>query len=591
MGRWFRHDAFPQSGGDSSSPIFPEERQAQYDTDTLTQAYSSLTQSTEDTAPGVAPSQEHVIRHLIIGLNAAPERTGIAPYTSGLAERLAASGDDVRLLTAFPHYPEWRFVEGAPPRTHRSIVDGVAVTRVRHRLPKHGSSSSRVLSELTFGLRALVARWDSPDAVLLVSPAMFASAMLVPRLWLQRIPFAIWVQDLYGLGVQETAGGIRPGLLGGLVGRLEGWLLRRADSVVVIHEQMSAAVLRLGVQPERVHVVRNWTHIAPTPQTDRERVRSALGWNSDETVALHTGNMGTKQDLRNVVQAARIADDREAPVRFVLVGDGVERPLVESAAEGVSRLEVIPPQPDHVYEQMLQAADVLLVNEHPGVRGMAFPSKLTSYFTSGRPVLAASNEDSTTASELRSSSAGVRVAPGRPAELLEGVLALAADPERMRLLADAGSRYRTTSLSVESATSSFFRVLHELPSRHRGVPPEPAGSGGEHGLDGSDASDSMRIPMMAGAMGVESHEQSVIHPVTAELRIVSMHGQEVRNGRRSPMTVQPEPEQKDERVPAQRRAWRAVSGTRVPKAAGVAALPLTSAGGEPHGPLSPGVID
>lgn len=504
-----------------------------------------------------------------------------------MAARLAAGGDDVRLITAFPHYPEWRFVEGAPPRTHRSTVDGVAVTRVRHRLPKPASSVSRVLSELSFGLRALFTRWESPDAVLLVSPAMFASALLVPRLLLQRIPFAVWVQDLYGLGVQETSGGLRPGLMGRLVGRLEGWLLRQADSIVVIHEQMSAAVLRLGVQPERVHVVRNWTHIATTPQTDRERVRSALGWSRDETVALHTGNMGTKQDLRNVVRAARIADDRAAPVRFVLLGDGVERPLVEAAAEGVSRLEVIPPQPDHVYEQMLQAADVLLVNEHPGVRGMAFPSKLTSYFASGRPVLAASNEDSTTASELRSSTAGVRVAPGRPVELLEGVLTLAADPEQMRALADAGSRYRTAELSVENATWSFFRVLHELPSRHRGVPPEPAGSAGGDGLDDSAASASMRIPMMAEAVGVETRERSVIHPVTAELRVVSMHSQEVRSGRRSPEPDAPEPE----RFPAQRRARRAVSGTRVPKAAGVTALPLTSAGGEPHGPLAPGVID
>lgn len=423
--------------------------------------------------PASHRAQEHVIRILIIGLNAAPERTGIAPYTSGMAERLSGRGDDVRLLTAFPHYPEWRFVEGAPPRTDESIEHGVRVTRLRHRLPARGNAVSRVLSELSFGLRALLWRWESPDAVVLVSPAMFASALLVPRLLLQRIPFTVWVQDLYGLGVQETAGGERPGLAGRLVGRLEGWMLRRADVVVVIHEQMSVAVQRLGVDADRVAVVRNWTHIETSPGVDRPALRAELGWRPDETVVLHTGNMGTKQDLRNVVHAARLADRRGAPVRFVLMGDGVERPLIEAAAEGVERVQLIPPQPDGRYEQMLQAADVLLVNEHPGVRGMAFPSKLTSYFTSGRPVIAATNEDSTTATELRAAEAGVRVAPGRPAELLDGVLALAADHRRMRALAAAGGRYRRAVLSVETAGRAFGRVLLGLSTGRLDAAEEP----------------------------------------------------------------------------------------------------------------------
>lgn len=520
------------------------------------------TQAPRTPVPGVAPSQEHVIRNLIIGLNAAPERTGIAPYTSGMAERLAAAGDDVRLITTFPHYPQWCFVDGEPPRRQDEIVNGVAVTRVRHRLPSRGSSVSRVVSELSFGVRALLTRWYSPDAVVLVSPALFASALVVPVLKLRRIPFVVWVQDLYGLGVQETAGAKRPGLLGRLVGALESWVLRQADSLVVIHEHMSAAVLRLGADAERVHVVRNWTHIATTPQTDRDRVRTALGWGRDETVVLHSGNMGTKQDLRNVAYAARLADDRHAPVRFVLMGDGVERPLVEASAEGVERLEVIPPQPAHVYEQMLQAADVLLVNEHPGVREMAFPSKLTSYFASGRPVLAATNEDSTTATELRSSSAGDRVAPGRPAELLDGVLQLAADPDRMRALARAGARYRAAVLTVESASRNFSRVLHELPRRHGGASFESPAE--EPFPDGE-----LLVPEMTTVGAPE-----VIHPVTAELRVITTRSRAVRSGERTPVA---------EDAPAESPVERPRSRMGAKLTGSVPAFSITAPGEAPRG--------
>ena len=52
------------------------------------------------------------LRVLVLGLNYAPEPTGIAPYTSGLAEGLAARGHQVRVLTGLPHYPQWRVADG-----------------------------------------------------------------------------------------------------------------------------------------------------------------------------------------------------------------------------------------------------------------------------------------------------------------------------------------------------------------------------------------------------------------------------------------------------------------------------------------------
>ena len=44
---------------------------------------------------------------LLVGINYAPEPTGIAPYTTGLAKALARYADEVRVLTGRPHYPHW----------------------------------------------------------------------------------------------------------------------------------------------------------------------------------------------------------------------------------------------------------------------------------------------------------------------------------------------------------------------------------------------------------------------------------------------------------------------------------------------------
>src|SRR4051812_50172102 len=50
-------------------------------------------------------------RVLVVGVNYAPETTGVAPYTTAVAEHLASLGAEVTVVAGMPHYPQWR---GAP---------------------------------------------------------------------------------------------------------------------------------------------------------------------------------------------------------------------------------------------------------------------------------------------------------------------------------------------------------------------------------------------------------------------------------------------------------------------------------------------
>ena len=128
-------------------------------------------------------------------------------------------------------------------------------------------------------------------------------------------------------------------------------------------------------------------------------MRRRLGWPEDVTVVLHAGNMGAKQGLANVLRASRLADQTNEPLLFVLMGDGNQRAELE-AMGGNRCLQIIDPLPSDLFPQALQAADILLVNERGGVTEMAVPSKLTSYFATGRPVIAATDPGSITAEEI-----------------------------------------------------------------------------------------------------------------------------------------------------------------------------------------------
>lgn len=394
----------------------------------------------------------------VVGLNYAPEPTGIAPYTTGLAEALAADGHEVRVITAHPHYPEWRIRPGYGQWRRSERIGGVHVRRVRHAIPARPGGASRAWSEASFGLQAATSGWGRPNAVLLVSPALIASAMVQLRARAAGIPVIAWVQDLYALGLDELAKGEGGGAAARGIAGIEGRFLRAASAVAVIHDRFAETVVtRHGVPRERVAVVRNWSHLAEAPASDRGAMRERLGWADGERIVLHAGNMGVKQGLENVVEAARLADRAGAPVRFVLLGHGNRRAALETAARGIRRLEFRDPLPDDEFRAALAAADILLVNELPSMAEAAVPSKLTSYFAAGRPVIAAGSAHGTTAAELAAAGAGVRVDAGSPPALLGAVLAL--DDAAARRYGDAGRAYAAAALGRDTAVDGFRELL------------------------------------------------------------------------------------------------------------------------------------
>ena len=119
------------------------------------------------------------------------------------------------------------------------------------------------------------------------------------------------------------------------------------------------------------------------------QTRARFGWKDGEQVVLHAGNIGLKQGLEQVIEAARIAADRHEFVRFVLSGGGSQAAAIQAAAGGLPNVDFLGFQPDGIHASLLDAADVLLLSERATQIDMSLPSKLTAYFAAGRPVVAA----------------------------------------------------------------------------------------------------------------------------------------------------------------------------------------------------------
>ena len=148
------------------------------------------------------------------------------------------------------------------------------------------------------------------------------------------------------------------------------------------------------------------------------------------------------------MDAARLAAGRGDPVRFVFSGGGNQAAAIQAAARDLPNVRFLGVQPDGIHASLLAAADVLLLSERPTQLDMWLPSKLTSYFAAGRPIVAMVAPEGASAREVERSGAGLIVPAGEPERLLEALARLRAEPAFAAELTAAGPAHAEAHTSA-----------------------------------------------------------------------------------------------------------------------------------------------
>jgi len=372
------------------------------------------------------------MRILILGINYFPERTSVSPFTTGLSEHLAAAGHDVRVVTAFPYYPEWRTWKEYRGRfTKLEARNGVKIRRVLHFIPWRASSlAQRLLHDFSFTLAALLAGLAAgPCDVIYCScppPALALAACAIGRI--RNVPYTIKLTDLASDAALAT-GILREGRLIRCARAIERFAYRHAHTVVCLCDAFRTSLVLQGLAADHLLRIPDWGDTeAIRPITSNGSFRAAHGIAEDHFLLLHTGNMGKKQDLLNIVRAAELTRE-DAGLHWVIVGEGEERVRVEDAARasGLPNLCVLPLQPADRLCQMYAAADALILNQKAAVKDAVIPSKLLTYMAAGKAVLCAANAESEASRLVREAQCGAVVLPEDPRALAAQALDLRAD--------------------------------------------------------------------------------------------------------------------------------------------------------------------
>jgi len=408
------------------------------------------------------------VRILIVTTNYWPEPTGIAVYTTDLAELLQDNDFEVLVLTSLPHYPWWKV-----PREFSGITEGesqqklVNVLRVNHLIPPKMNALLRIRFELSlwWNLRRVSKRFKNNefDVVIACIPTVAAGVVgkrIAGRL---AVPFGLIAQDLSGAGARQS--GLRGGaLISQVASTVEGSILKAADSMIVVSPAMRDVVTSLGVSSSKILEISNYS-ARKIDVVNRDVARISFGWKNDEFVVVHTGNMGAKQDLENVVEASKVLSS-DSKSKIYLIGHGNQETNLRRLCEGLENIVVTAAVADDQYSALLSAADLLLVNERSTQMEMSLPSKLTSYLYSERPVLAAVPKGGATWKFL--DGIAELVEAGKPRLLARAIEDLSQDPEKRKQLASKGLEFARKNLDAEIGRRKYLDWVNSLIQSKRG---------------------------------------------------------------------------------------------------------------------------
>jgi colanic acid biosynthesis glycosyl transferase WcaI len=408
---------------------------------------------------------------LFLGINYWPEETGIAAFTTGRCEYLAAHGHDVTICTAFPYYPDWRTQEGYRGRIlARQGRNGVDIRRTWIYVPKKVTPLRRVVHEASFlatsFLRALPR--SRPDLVVAVSPplGLALSAVVLSRHW--RVPYIFHVADLQPDAAVDLGMLPRGRMVKTLYG-IERMAYRDAALVTTLTPAMRRKIVLKGIPENRVGLCPDWAESAlfDLPLTGGGSLfRKAYGF-EDRFLVVHAGNMGVKQGLEVALGAANLARHAHPHILFLLVGDGATRAKLDQAARGMQldNLRFLPILGVDLFRDMLAASDVCLITQQKSVADIVFPSKVLTLLAAGRPVVASLSSGSEVARVLREADAGLVVEPENSQALLDTVVELYSNPHRRAAMGANGRAYAREHWDRGRILSEFEERLLETGSR------------------------------------------------------------------------------------------------------------------------------
>jgi ubiquinone/menaquinone biosynthesis C-methylase UbiE len=238
--------------------------------------------------------------------------------------------------------------------------------------------------------------------------------------------------------------------------RAEEVAFRQATMITVVSKVVKESLIKAGIDPAKILVNPNGAdpeQYAPASTELKAAIRSEIGFRPDDRVVGFTGTFGGWHGIDVLAEAIPPICAADERIKFLLVGDGSHKPIVDRAVaehqlgERVHSAGRVPQQEG---ARLLKACDIFVSPHNSHMHDSKFygsPTKLFEYMAVGEGIVASDLEqigevlspalrpDALSSPTLQvTDQRAVLCEPGNVAELTASVIALAKRPDLAQAL-------------------------------------------------------------------------------------------------------------------------------------------------------------
>lgn len=213
-------------------------------------------------------------------------------------------------------------------------------------------------------------------------------------------------------------------------------VLRKANAVVTVSDDLRKKVVTMGASPSRVHTIRNGCDLSVFHVGDRRQARKCLNIAPNAQAIVYVGRFDLKKGLRELVQAAALLHPNRPTLHVYVVGIGPDKTLIEraiSAYGAAGYIHLVLGCPFDQVAVWMAAADLVTLPSY--MEGC--PNVILEALACGRPVVATRVGG---IPEILSDACGRLVPPRDPIRLADALSAVLDSAWNPQAIAAHGSR-------------------------------------------------------------------------------------------------------------------------------------------------------
>lgn len=399
-----------------------------------------------------------------------PDVASTGQIISEFAESLSESFS-ITVICAIPSYSGIVSEKDCSHRITTEHIKGIEIVRVKVSSFDKTKFLSRLRNLITyyFNVKYALKYIEKPDCIFAVSqPPVLGGILGVYAKKKFNCKLIYNIQD-FNPELIEKVRYLRSKLLINCMRRLDNRTCRKSEKVVLVGRDMTETFAARKINVPYT-IINNWcdeSKIYPLDKKDERIVAFKKLHNiENKFIIMYSGNLGLYYDLENIIFVCR-EFQYEKDVLFVFVGGGaLERQLKNYVKDNnLANVAFIPYQDKDNLIYSLNCADVHMLSNSKGIKGISIPSKMYGILACGKYVIGILEHGSEAAMIIEESGCGKVIAPGDSVALKELFTYVINNREKIREIGMRGRKYLEKNfkknLSIQKYRDEILKVCGE----------------------------------------------------------------------------------------------------------------------------------